>query len=135
MRNLLVTVLLAAGIWPMLPNQAVADPSEVSVVASELSVAPASLVALSAMQTGEWVLAGLQASAEGAVATFESVIDGSRYSIALSARALQQGASLVGQSVQVSAELAGTALWVGSELLLFVPSQLLLTHHHRGRIE
>ena len=126
-------ILGLLGSQPLLADPA--GPSEMSAMASELSVAPLNLVGMSALAAGDLVLVGLHASGGAAVAVIESSVDGSRQSVEVSAELLTHSAELIGQSLEVTAELAGSAIWAGSELILFIPDQILLSHHHRQRMD
>lgn len=117
------------------PLQANSGPSEVSAALSELSVVPAWSTGMLIIGAGEMVLVGLQASAAGAEAVLESAVDGSRFSVEVSADLLAHAGALSGRAVVAISEVAGTSLMVGGELLLFVPSAVLAGHHHRDRID
>ncbi len=118
-----------------MPRDLHAEVSQASVISSELSLAPATVSAVAAIEGGQWVLVGLDASGEAATAVIESAVDGSRLSLTVSAGLLSDGAELIGRSVTYAAELGGASLWVGSELLLFIPSEALLAHYRQQRLD
>lgn len=135
MIRIVTAAILLAATFSAATSRVHAEPSQASVIASELSVAPVTLSAVAAIETGHWVLVGLDASGEAASAVLESALDGSRLTLSVSAELLSSSAALIGQSVTYAAELGGASLWVGSELLLFVPSEALLAHYRQQRLD
>jgi len=128
-------LVMLFGLFAHQSMRADSGPSQVSAALSELSVIPVWSAGLVIVGAGDLALVGLRASATGAQAVLESTLDGSRYSIEVSADLLAHAGALTGRSVVAVSEVAGTSLMVGGQLLLYVPSEMLLVHHHRRRID
>ena len=111
-------------------TQVAAGPSELSVRASELSVATLSTAtgvlvsgSLSAVGlSGQAVISGLEVVGDSVVVTLQASGNAAEASVRLSGVALESVGMVVGGTVMLSAYATGTVIYTAGQLIGFIPN-------------
>lgn len=137
--RLIIAALLSLAVT--LPAQAAANASNTSGEASAmLSVGTGSVVAGSVMlvaASGQWLVEGIEKTASGIVFVLKGVGNGvseaSKFSVNIGGDISGAASVTVGQSVEVVAESAGSAIVASGKVIAFIPNEIgkSLMHHSR----
>lgn len=120
LRRLTLISLTAAAVF-CAPVHAQSTPSNASAVSVAASVLlPAAFIS----SAGQYVVKGVQASADGTVYVLENVSNGVRGSVTLAANASGAASVGVGESVKFVATSAGMLLVSAGKVLAIIPSEL-----------
>lgn len=138
-KHLIIATLLSATI--ALPAHATGNASEASANASQmLSAGTGSVVIGSSMlaaASGQWLVQGIEKTTDGIVFVLaglgKGVSDAGKFSVKIGGDISGAASVTIGQSVEIVAESAGSAIIASGKVIAFIPSEIgkSLMHHSR----